>query len=247
MNLILDALAWIAAPEQWTGAGSIPARLGEHLAYSLIAFVVAAAIAVPLGYLIGHTGKGRGFAVALSGAARALPSFGLIVLLVIVMGVLQVRLAVVIALVLLAIPSILAGAYAGLEAVDRRTIDAARATGMTGWQILTQVEIPLGLQLLISGLRAAMLQIVATATLAAYVGLGGLGYDILQGIPLRRFDQALGTALVVVLLALLLDVAFALLEQHCLPRGVRASRASARNSRTRHALRADTVSRMAQR
>lgn len=246
MNLFADAVAWIVAAEQWTGAGSILVRLGEHLFYSLLAFLIAAAIAVPIGYLIGHTGTGRGFAVGLSGAARALPSFGLILLLVIVIGVLQVRLAVTIALVLLAIPSILAGAYAGLEAVDRRTIDAARAIGMTEWQVLLRVEVPIGLPLLISGLRAGLLQIVATATLAAYVGLGGLGFDILQGIQLQRFDQTLGGALVVVALAFALDALFGLLEQFAVPKGVRVGRTPTRETRTRGTLRADTANRAAQ-
>jgi osmoprotectant transport system permease protein len=129
-------------------------------------------------------------------------------------------------LMLLAIPPILAGAYAGLEVIDRRTIDAARSVGMTEWQILWKVEIPLGLPLLIGGLRSATLQVVATVTLAAYVNLGGLGYDIVQGIPLRRYDQMLGSAIVIIVLALLLDALFAVLERYAVPRGVRVGRAT---------------------
>ena len=131
----------------------------------------------------------------------------------------------VLVLVLLAIPPILAGAYAGLEVIDRRTIDAARGLGMTEWQILWKVEVPLGLPLLLGGLRSATLQVVATATLAAYVNLGGLGYDIVQGIALRRYDQMLGAAILVILLALLFDALFAVLERYAVPRGVRAGRA----------------------
>jgi len=213
VNLLLDAFAWIVSSERYHGSGSLPVRVAEHLTYSIIGFVFACAIAIPLGYLIGHTGKGRQFAIALSGAVRALPSFGLILFLVLVIGVLQVRLAVVLALVVLAVPSVLAGAYAGLEAIERGTIDAARAVGMTEWQILLRVEIPLGLSLLVGGMRNGMLQIVATATLASYVGLGGLGYDILQGIALRRYDQTLGGAIVVVALALALDGVFAILQR----------------------------------
>ncbi len=229
MNLFLDAILWLFSPDRLAGANAIPVRLGEHLFFTFIAFLIASAVAVPVGFLIGHTGKGREIAVAISGAARALPSFGLILLLVMIIGVLQIAPAVTIALVLLAIPSILAGAYSGLEAVDRRTIDAARAVGMTEWQILTKVEIPLGLPLLISGMRSGMLQIVATATLAAYVGLGGLGYDILQGIAIRRYDQTLGGALVVVILALLLDTIFGILEHLVVPRGVRLGRTAGSN------------------
>lgn len=233
MNLFLDAFNWLFSPERLVGDNSILLRLGQHLFFTFIAFVIACGIAIPIGLLIGHTGKGREVAVAISGAARALPSFGLILLLVLLIGVLNIGPAVTIALVLLAIPSILAGAYAGLEAVDRRTIDAARALGMTEWQILTRVEVPLGLPLLISGMRSGMLQIVATATLAAYVGLGGLGFDILQGIATRQYQQTLGGAIVVVVLALLLDFVFGILERVVVPRGVRNARGAAERSRFR--------------
>lgn len=225
MNFLLDGLAWIFSPDRLSGSNDLKVLIAQHLFYTFIAFVIACAIAVPLGYLIGHTGKGREFAVGASGAARALPSFGLILLLVSLLGVLQVVPAVLIAFVLLAVPSILAGAYSGLEAIDRRTIDAARAVGMTEWQILTKVEIPLGLPLLIGGMRAGMLQIVATVTLAAYVGLGGLGLPILQGLPLRRLDQVLGGAILVVVLALVLDAIFGILERLAVAKGVRLAQA----------------------
>jgi osmoprotectant transport system permease protein len=196
----------------------------QHLFYTFVSVLIAAIIAIPLGYLIGHTGRGREVAVAISGAARALPSFGLILLLVLLIGVTQKPLAAFIAFVVLAIPSVLAGAYAGLEQIDRRVIDAARAVGMTEWQILTKVEIPLGLPLLIGGLRAATLQVVATVTVAAYIGLGGLGLPIFAGLPLRRFDWMLGAAILIIVLALLLDGAFALLQHLVVPRGVTAGR-----------------------
>ena len=248
MNLFIDAFAWLFSADRLEGTNAITARLGEHLFFTVLAFAIACAIGIPLGYLIGHTGKGREVAVAVSGAARALPSFGLILLLVLVIGVLQIAPAVTVALVLLAIPSILAGAYSGLEAIDRRTVDAARAVGMTEWQILTRVEVPLGLPLLISGMRSAMLQIVATATLAAYVGLGGLGYDILQGIAIRRYDQTLGGAIVVVVLALVLDAMFGILEHVGVPRGVRAGRHGSGDpkvsARARGRIRADTTARL---
>jgi len=226
MNLFLDALAWIFSPDRLSGSNAIPMRLAEHLYFTIISVAIAAAIAIPVGYLIGHTGRGRELAVGISGAARALPSFGLILLLVTIMGVLQVQAAAIIAFVILGIPSILAGAYAGLEAVDRRTIDAARGIGMTEWQILWKVEIPLGLPLLIGGLRNATLQVVATVTLAAYVALGGLGFGIIQGLPLRRFDQMLGSAILIAVLALVLDGIFALIQRAVLPPGVTAAQGS---------------------
>jgi osmoprotectant transport system permease protein len=243
MNLLLDAMSWIFGPDS-----DVPLLVGQHLFFSVIAFLIASAIAVPIGYLIGHTGKGREIAVAFSGAARALPSFGLILLLVLLIGVLQIVPAVVLALVLLGIPSVLAGAYAGLEAVDRTTIDSARALGMTEWQILTKVEVPLGLPLLLSGMRAGFLQIVATATLAAYVGLGGLGLPIIQGIAVRRFDETLGGALLVVVLALVLDALLGVLEHIAVPRGVRLGRGGRDRRPTRRTVdqNADVASRFAQ-
>ena len=169
MNLLIDAWAWIIAPEQWSGRYSLPTLLLEQLGYTFAAVGIAALIAVPIGWAIGHTGKGREVAVAVSGAARAIPSFGLLILLVLVIGVTRRAEAALITFVLLAIPSLLAGAYTGLQAIDRATIDAARAMGMTRWQILWRVEVPLGLPLLVGGLRTATLQVVATVTIAAYV------------------------------------------------------------------------------
>lgn len=224
MTLLLDAFAWIFSPERLSGSAPLPAAIGLHLLYTFLSVVIAAVVAIPVGYYIGHTGRGRGLAIGISGAARAIPSFGLILLLVLVIGVTQKPLAATIAFVLLGIPSILAGAYSGLEAIDRRVIDAARAVGMTEWQILWKVEIPLGLPLLMGGIRAGALQIVATVVLAAYVTLGGLGTYIIQGIPLRRYDMILGSAIVIVALALVLDGLFALAERLVVPRGVTAGR-----------------------
>ncbi len=224
MNLFAEALAWLFSPDRLSGSSPLPEAIAEHVFYTFLSVAIASAIALPLGWLIGHTGRGREVAVALSGAARAVPSFGLILLLVLVIGVLHKPEAAVTAFVLLAIPSILAGAYTGIEAIDRRVIDAARAMGMTQWQLFFRVELPLGLPLLIGGLRSAVLQVVATVTLAAYVDLGGLGYYIIQGVPLRRFDQILGGALVIIALAFALDGLFALIQHLVVPRGVTAGR-----------------------
>lgn len=224
MNLLIDAWAWIIAPEQWTGRYSLPTLLLEQLGYTFAAVGIAALVAVPIGWAIGHTGKGREVAVAVSGAARAIPSFGLLILLVLVIGVTRRAEAALITFVLLAIPSLLAGAYTGLQAIDRATIDAARAMGMTRWQVLWRVEVPLGLPLLVGGLRTATLQVVATVTIAAYVNLGGLGFPIIQGLPLRAFDQVLAGSILVALLALILDGLLALLQRAAVPRGQRATR-----------------------
>lgn len=233
MNLFAEAMAWLFSPERLEGQYALPVLLGQHLFYTIISVLIAAIIAVPAGWLIGHTGRGREVAVAISGAARAVPSFGLMVLLVLLLGVLRVPEAATITFVLLAIPSLLAGAYTGLEAIDRRVIDAARATGMTEWQIFWKVEVPLGLPLLVGGLRAATLQVIATVTIAAYVNLGGLGWPIIQGIPLRRFDQVLGGAILVAVLALIADMLLALAQRAAVPAGIRVATPASRTPRAR--------------
>jgi osmoprotectant transport system permease protein len=224
MNLIAEAFAWLFSPERLEGTYALPLLIGQQLFYTVISVAIAAAIAVPLGWLIGHTGRGREVAVAISGAARAIPAFGLLILLVLLLGVLRRPEAAFITFVILAIPSLLAGAYSGLEAIDRRVIDAARGVGMTEWQILWKVEVPLGLPLLIGGLRSAVLQVVSTVTIAAYINLGGLGWPIIQGIPLQRFDQVLGGAMLVAALALLLDALLALAQHAAVPRGLRSAK-----------------------
>ena len=221
MNLFADAVAWILDPAHWGGPGGIDTRVIEHIAISLLVVGIATAIAVPIGYLIGHTGKGRGIVVALAGAVRALPTLGLLILLALNLGIgLQ---APIIALVVLAVPSILAGAYAGFDAVDRRVIDAARAVGMTEMQIVFKVEIPLGLPLLMGGLRSAVLQVIATATLADYVGGGGLGSFIFHGLQTGEYPEMLAGSIVVVILAIIFEIIFSTLQRLVVPAGVTAN------------------------
>ncbi|MGV8969128.1 MAG: ABC transporter permease [Microbacteriaceae bacterium] len=220
MNFFWEAVLWIFAPEQQVGQNAIVARLGEHLYFTAISLLVATVIAVPIGYFIGHTGKGRELAVGLSGAARALPSLGLLTVLTLSLGFSQASIAAVVVLLVLGVPSILAGAYSGIHAIDAATIDSARAVGMSEWQILIRVEIPLGLPLLLGGIRSAALQIVATATLAAYVGLGGLGVYIFKGLPLRDLPQMLAGALLIAFLAVTIDALVAVVQKFAVPRGV---------------------------
>jgi len=218
MNLLAEAFAWIFSPERATGSLPLSTAIAQHLAFTFGSVAIAAVIAIPIGWLIGHTGRGREVAVFLSGAARALPALGLVVLLVMLFGVNLKTEAAVTVFVVLAIPSILAGAYAGIESIDRSVIDAGRAMGMTEWQILFRIEMPLGLSLLIGGLRSATLQVVATVTIAAYVGLGGLGFYMIQGLNTRDFPEILGASIIVVALALILDALFALLARFAVPR-----------------------------
>lgn len=218
MNLLVDAFAWIFSPARLTGAVPLPTAIAQQLAFTFGSVLIAAVIAIPIGWSIGHTGRGRETAVFISGAARALPALGVVALLLELIPVSYKTFAAVVAFVLLAIPSILAGAYSGFEAIDRAVIGAGRAIGMTQWQILVRIEIPLGLALLINGLRSATLQVVATVTIAAYFGLGGLGFYIMQGLANRDFTQILGASLVIIALALILDGLFVVLARLVVPR-----------------------------
>jgi len=203
MNIYVETWNWFTDPVHWSGVYGIPHRLFEHVEYTLLTVVLAAAIAVPLGLWIGHTGRFRQIAVSGTGAMRALPTLGLLTWVVLWQGVNLTP--VIIALVVLAVPPVLAGTYSGLESVNPQTIDAARAMGMTEWQTLMRVEVPLAMPLIIGGIRSALVQVVATATVAGYVGMGGLGRFLFDGIALRDYPQMLGGSLMVVLLALVLD------------------------------------------
>lgn len=211
MSVFTETIDWLTDSAQWSGDGAIPQRLAEHLGYTALAVVVAAVVAVPLGLHIGHTGRWRSVAVALTGALRALPTLGLLTLLVLALGIGLT--GPVIALAVLCIPPLLAGVYSGIEAVDRRTVDAARAQGLSEWQILTRVEVPLALPLMVGGLRSATLQVIATATVAAYISLGGLGRYIIDGLAVRDYPQVLGGAILAVALALVVDLLFALVQR----------------------------------
>jgi osmoprotectant transport system permease protein len=214
---VSKAFRWLAERSHYAGVNGIDNRTLQHLQISLLVLILASLIALPIGLFIGHTGRGRGV-VALAGAVRALPTLGLITLIALSVGI-GLR-APMVALVVLAVPSILAGAYAGLQSIDRATIDAARALGMSETQILRKVELPLGRALLIGGVRSASLQVIATATLADYVGGGGLGRFIFLGLKTNDYPQMLAGSLLVVALAVLSEAAFSLLQHLTQVRGL---------------------------
>lgn len=218
MNFFADAIAFILDPANLFGAKGIIPRLGDHLYYTGLAMGIAALIGLPLGLLIGHTGKGRGLVISLSGAVRALPTLGLLLGFILFAGIGLWPLVAV--LVILAVPPIVAGSYAGLESVDRQTIDAARAIGMTEWQILWKVEVPLALPLILGGIRSAVLQVIATATIAGYVGLTGLGRFLIEGLAVRNYTLAIAGAILVAALALAVDALLAIIQKLVTPRGV---------------------------
>ncbi len=204
MNLFAEALTWLADPTRWTGPAGIPTRLLEHVAISALAVLVAAVLALPAGVLVGHTRKGSGLVGAMTGAARAIPTLGLLTLFGLALGIgLE---APVLALVVLAIPSLLAGAYAGVQAIDPVTSGAAKAIGMSPAQVILRVELPLASPTIVGGLRVATLQVVATATLAAYTADVGLGRYLFAGLKSRDYPQMLAGAILVAALALLIEL-----------------------------------------
>ncbi|MCX5043726.1 ABC transporter permease [Aldersonia sp. NBC_00410] len=208
MSLFADAWAFIADPANWSGPTGIAHRIAEHLWYSLLAVAGAAAIAVPLGAVIGHTRRGAVVLVGVVNALRSLPTLGLLTFLVLLLGLGLIP--PLVALVVLGIPPLLAGTYAGIVNVDDAVVDAARSMGMTQWQVLSRVELPNARPLLLGGLRSATLQVIATATVAAYVNLGGLGRYIFDGLALYRYDLVLVGAILVAVLALVVDGLLAL-------------------------------------
>ncbi|HJB10299.1 MAG TPA: ABC transporter permease subunit [Candidatus Brachybacterium merdavium] len=216
-----EALSWLSEPERWSGPSGIPMRTLEHFGYTVLGVGVAAVIAIPIGLLVGHTHRGKGVAVAAAGAARALPTLGLVTLFALLLGLGLT--APLLAFVVLATPSLLAGAYAAVESVDPATVDAARAQGMTGWQVLTRVEVPLGMPLIVGGFRGATVQVVATAMLAAYVGNGGLGRYIFLGLGSQDYPQMIAGSLLVIALALVLDLTLLLIQRLTSARGLRAA------------------------
>ena len=208
MSIFSDAVGYILDGANWSGGTGIATRLTEHVWYSLLAVLFSAVVAVPLGLLIGHLRRGEVALVGLVNSLRSLPTLGVLTFLVLLLGLGLVP--PLIALVLLGIPPILAGTYAGVANVDAAVVDAARAMGMTERQVLLRVEIPNALPLVLGGIRNATLQVIATATVAAFVNLGGFGRYIFDGLALYSYDRVVVGAILVAVLALVADGLLAL-------------------------------------
>ncbi|GAA3839323.1 ABC transporter permease [Sphaerisporangium flaviroseum] len=216
MNWLIDFFGNAA---NWSGTGGIPARLLEHVQLSLVALAFSMLIAIPLGLLIGHTRRGAVLVVVAANAARALPTLGLVVLIVLLVGV-GTTWPVLIPLVALAIPPILVNTYEGIRGVDEDLRDAAYGMGLRGGQVLMKVLVPVAMPLILLGLRIAAIQVVATATVAAYVGLGGLGRYIIDGLATKDFPSTIGGAVLVAALALIVQLGFSLLQRVVVSPGV---------------------------
>lgn len=209
--MIESLIQWFSDPAQWTGTGSIPFNLAYHLLYTAIAMAISLAVAFPLGVFVGHTGKGKGVVLGVANVARALPTVGLLILLVMFFSpLISSRMAFVvptiIVLVLLAMPPILNGVVQGIHAIDPSVIEAARGMGLTGRQLIFQVEIPCAMPLIFSGIRSALLQVISTASVAAYVSLYGFGRYIIDGRATGNYTEMLAGALLMAALAIVVDL-----------------------------------------
>lgn len=226
MDILNELVAWFSDPAQWTGSAGIPARLGEHVYYSLLGLLISTLIAVPIGLLTGHTGVGGFLTASLANFARALPTIGVLFLIVLAAGIGLVP--VIAALVALAVPPILVNTHEGVRGVEPRLKDAALGMGMRGREVLFKLELPVATPLILIGMRTAAVQVVATATIAAYVGVGGLGRYIVDGQARQDLTMMLGGSVLVVALAVVTTLLFAGLRRLLVAPGLRSEAAAAR-------------------
>jgi osmoprotectant transport system permease protein len=224
MNLsdqITAAWNWLTTSSHWNGGDGIPHRLLEHLGYSGLALAIAAVIALPLGALVGHTGRGGFVVVSLANLARAVPTLGLLLLVVTITSIGLTP--VIVPLIALAIPPILVNTYEGIRGVDADIKDAAKGMGMKGPGVLLKAELPVAMPLILLGLRTAAIQVVATATIAAEAGIGGLGRFIIDGLSRKDYPSVVGGSVLVVLLAVVVQLAFIGIRRTFVSQGLRGS------------------------
>ena len=219
MDQIGLVVAWFTDPIHWSGSSGIPNRLVEHIWLSALVVAVGTAIALPIGLIIGHTGRGSLVAITIANLGRALPSYSLLLIFFTFFGI---GFATAFpALLVLTIPPVLTSTYVAVREVDRDMIEAGRGIGMTERQLLRRVELPIAMPVIIGGIGIAAVQVVATATLAALVGGGGLGRFIVDGFALQKDDQLIGGAILVAGLALLTERLFTLVDRLLVSPGLR--------------------------
>ncbi|MER7176339.1 ABC transporter permease [Streptomyces mesophilus] len=213
MNTLSDAWNWLTDPANWSGGDGVWHRLTEHLVLTVVCLVISCLIALPIALVLGHLGKGGALAVNISNVGRAVPTFAVLVLLLLTPIGKWGQGPTVVALVLFAVPPLLTNAYVGMREVDRSIVQAARGMGMTGRQMLWRVELPLALPMILNGVRIAAVQLVATATIAALAGGGGLGRIITAGFNLASTAQVVAGAVLVAAFALIVEGLFELAER----------------------------------
>ncbi|CAN5885995.1 ABC transporter permease subunit [soil metagenome] len=225
MDLIGAVFEWFTDPVNWQGADGVPNRVLEHVGYSVTATIMALLIALPVGLLVGHTGRGGTLAINLSNVGRAVPSFGVIILAFLLLGI--GLLPPLIALTAMAIPPIVTNTYVGVRSVDADVRDSAEGMGLTGWQVLRDVEIPVAMPLILAGVRTSAVQVVATATLAAFISLGGLGRYIFDALQTQNTAEVVAGALLVAILALIVELAMSRVQQVVVSTGLQQRNAEA--------------------
>ncbi|MCI3934611.1 ABC transporter permease [Streptomyces sp. AN091965] len=213
MKTLGDAWDWLSTSAHWNGDGGIWHRLVQHLVLTVVCLLISCLIALPVALVLGHLGRGGALAVNISNVGRAVPTFAVLVLLLLTPVGKWGEGPTVVALVLFAVPPLLTNAYVGMREVDRGVVQAARGMGMTGWQMLWRVEAPLALPLIMSGVRIAAVQLVATATIAALAGGGGLGRIITAGFNLASTPQVVAGAVLVAVFALVVEACFEAAER----------------------------------
>jgi osmoprotectant transport system permease protein len=225
MGWLGDVIAWFGDPQHWQGPDGVPQRLLEHVGVSAAALGIACLLAIPLALWLGHVRRGGGLAVNVSNVGRAVPTYAVLVLLVLAPEPFGLStLSILVALIVFAIPPILTNTYLGVREVDPAAVDAARGMGMSGPQVLAKVELPLAVPLLMDGVRLAAVQVVATATIAALVAGGGLGALITDGFGRQDQAEVVAGAICVLVLALTVEGSMALLQRRVNP--LRAARPS---------------------
>ncbi|MFE7042069.1 ABC transporter permease [Streptomyces atratus] len=213
MNTLAAAWSWLTTPAHWSGDGGIWNRVGQHLFLTVVCLLISCLIALPIALVLGHLGKGGALAVNISNIGRAVPTFAVLVLLLLTPIGGHGEWPTIVALVLFAVPPLLTNAYIGMREVDRDVVRAATGMGMTGRQLMLGVEVPLALPLILTGVRIAAVQLVATATLAALAGGGGLGRIITAGFNLASTAQVVAGAVLVAVFALIVEGLFAVAQR----------------------------------
>ncbi|WP_327665570.1 ABC transporter permease [Streptomyces sp. NBC_00498] len=213
MNLLSDSWNWLADSAHWAGDNGVWHRLAQHVTLTVVCLVISCLIALPVALVLGHLGKGGALAVNIANVGRAVPTFAVLVLLLLTPLGQYSEGPTVVALVLFAVPPLLTNAYVGMRGVDREVVRAARGMGMTGRQMLFRVEVPLALPMILNGVRIAAVQLVATATIAAIAGGGGLGRIITAGFNLASTPQVVAGAVLVAVFALVVEALFEIVER----------------------------------
>ncbi|GGZ08404.1 ABC transporter permease subunit [Streptomyces nitrosporeus] len=208
MTILAGTWSWLTTAAHWYGPDGIWTRLGQHLLLTVVCLLISCVLALPVALLLGHLGRGGALAVNISNTGRAVPTFAVLVLLLLTPVGSFGQGPTVIALVLFSVPPLLTNAYVGMREADPDVVRAARGMGMTGWQTVRRVELPLALPLVLTGVRIAAVQLVATATLAALVGGGGLGRIITAGFNLASTPQVVAGAVLVAAFALIVEGLF---------------------------------------